>query len=113
MNCKLHKRIGLIGVSVAAACLGAAVGYRYVRERRRRWKRLQRRGEAAEQVRAREPEPGDILLFHHARGENLAITLFTRSPFYHAAIYAGEGQVVESRPRGVVEDSLRGRENDY
>lgn len=108
-----QKRIVLIGFTVVTACLGAAVGYRYARERRRSWKQLQRQGEAAEQAWSRAPLPGDILLFHHARADDLAITLFTHSPFYHAAIYAGNGRVVEARPKGVVESGLRGRENDY
>jgi hypothetical protein len=59
------------------------------------------------------PEPGDILLFHNARGLNKLITGFTRSPFYHAALYSGGGTTVEARTPGVLRQDLRGRENDF
>jgi hypothetical protein len=59
------------------------------------------------------PKPGDILLFHKARGLNRLITWFTRSPFYHVALYAGDGRTVEARTRGVVHDTLRGREGNF
>ena len=57
--------------------------------------------------------PGDILLFHNARGLNRLIAGFTGSPFYHAALYAGEGNVVEAITSGVVRRDLRGRESDF
>jgi len=47
-------------------------------------------------------QPGDILLFYRATGLSRLITWFTRSPFYHVGICAGNGLVVEARPRGVV-----------
>lgn len=56
------------------------------------------------------PQPGDILLFYNARGLNKIIAWFTRSPYYHVALYAGELNVVEARPRGVVQRNLRSRE---
>ncbi len=59
------------------------------------------------------PEPGDILLFHNAKGLNRLITAFTGSPFYHAALYAGDGKTVEARTPGVLRQDLRGRENDF
>lgn len=59
------------------------------------------------------PKPGDILLFHNAKGLNRLITSFTGSPFYHAALYAGEGRTVEARTSGVVRQDLRGRETDF
>ena len=59
------------------------------------------------------PQPGDILLFHNAKGLNKLITGFTRSPFYHAALYAGDGNTVEARTPGVLRQNLRGRENDF
>ncbi|HVF84517.1 MAG TPA: hypothetical protein VM821_00935 [Abditibacteriaceae bacterium] len=58
------------------------------------------------------PEPGDILLFHRARKWNRLITWFTKSPYYHAAIYAGDNHVVEARPRGVVCRDLNGPDGD-
>jgi uncharacterized protein YycO len=48
------------------------------------------------------PAPGDILLFYHPRGLSRFITLLTRSPFYHVAIYAGSHEVIEAIPSGVV-----------
>src|SRR5205807_36613 len=42
---------------------------------------------------ARQPRPGDVLLFHRATGLNRVITWFTRSPYYHVAIYAGDSHV--------------------
>jgi len=54
--------------------------------------------------------PGDILLFSRARGINRIITWATRSPFYHVALYTGDFQVVEARPRGVVARDLRKRD---
>lgn len=61
------------------------------------------------------PEPGDILLFGSATGLNRVITWFTRSPYYHVALYAGDDCVIEARPRGVIRRDLRGREgaHDY
>ncbi|HZT42089.1 MAG TPA: hypothetical protein VFA07_07860 [Chthonomonadaceae bacterium] len=100
------------GAFLLALGAGLAAGYVYARERRRQWGRLRRLGLAVDRA-PRDPQPGDILLFHHARGENRLITLFTRSPFYHAAIYAGEGHAIESRPSGVHCNSLQGRENDF
>ena len=60
----------------------------------------------------REPQPGDILLFCRARQWNKLITWFTKSPYYHVAIYKGDGWVVEARPRGVVERDLNGPDGD-
>lgn len=59
------------------------------------------------------PEPGDILLFHNAKGLNKLITGFTHSPFYHAGLYAGDGNTVEARTPGVLRQDLQGREADY
>jgi uncharacterized protein YycO len=59
------------------------------------------------------PRPGDILLFHNARGLNRLITLFTNSPFYHAGIYAGHNQVIEAQMPGVQRNDLGDRERDY
>lgn len=55
-----------------------------------------------------EPAVGDILLFAHATGMNRLITFFTRSRYYHVAIYAGNAHVVEARPQGVTCRDLRG-----
>ena len=59
------------------------------------------------------PLPGDVLLFAHATGWNRLITFFTRSPFYHVALYAGDFYVVEARPQGVVSRDLRGPEGAH
>ena len=56
---------------------------------------------------------GDILLFHNAKGINKFITVLTGSPFYHAALYSGDGNVVEAITSGVVNGDLSGREKDY
>jgi hypothetical protein len=45
--------------------------------------------------------PGDIVLFHHARGWNRLITRFSGSRYYHVALYAGDQCVIESRVTGV------------
>ena len=45
--------------------------------------------------------PGDIVLFHHARGWNRIITRFSGSRYYHVALYAGGQNVIESRVKGV------------
>lgn len=47
--------------------------------------------------------PGDIVLFHHARGWNRLITLFSGSRYYHVGLYAGGQCVLESRVRGVTQ----------
>lgn len=54
------------------------------------------------------PRPGDILLFYNAGGLARLVTWYSGSPFYHVAIYAGEGHVLEARPRGVVRRDLSG-----
>ncbi len=60
------------------------------------------------------PRPGDILLFHHvARLRDVLITMVTHSSFYHTALYAGDGQVIEARPQGVIRNDLRGREQNF
>ena len=61
----------------------------------------------------RAPHPGDILLFHNAKGSNNLIGWFTGSPFYHAAIYAGNGMAVEARTPGVLHDTLEDRSGNY
>ena len=59
-------------------------------------------------------QPGDILLFYHATGfKGRLIAWFTRSRYYHAAIYAGEGYVIEARPGGVVDRDLNGPEGGH
>lgn len=101
----------LVGV-----CIGAA-GVLYFRKRRTGASSIQ----GASQDAARKekspsgsaPQPGDILLFHNARGLNRVITSFTGSPFYHAALYAGDGKTIEARTPGVLRGNLRGREGDF
>lgn len=52
------------------------------------------------------PDPGDILLFYDPKGISRFITLFTRSPFYHVAVYAGSDEVIEAIPSGVVRRNI-------
>lgn len=88
-----------------------ALGLLYLRKRSIRKSRLP--DEAPAPTPIIPPKPGDILLFHNAKGLNKLITGFTGSPFYHAGLYAGDGHTVEARTPGVVRQDLRGRENDY
>jgi RimJ/RimL family protein N-acetyltransferase len=50
--------------------------------------------------------PGDIVLFHHARGMNRIITMVSGSRYYHVGIYAGGTEVIESRVKGVSKRDL-------
>lgn len=60
------------------------------------------------------PRPGDIVVFARAhRSFDYLIKIFTLSRYYHAAIYDGEGHVIEARPGGVARNSLQGREGAY
>lgn len=52
------------------------------------------------------PRPGDILLFSHAKGFARVIPWFTKSRYYHCALYEGEGRVLEARITGVVRRDL-------
>ncbi len=90
-----------------------AGGLLYLRKRRALASQLPGNSSAEKPVPVPTPKPGDILLFHNARGLNRLITGFTGSPFYHAALYAGEGRTVEARTPGVVSQDLWGRENDF
>lgn len=59
-------------------------------------------------------KPGDILLFFRPnRSRDYLIKWVTGSRFYHVALWAAPGQVVEARPKGVVEEGLEGREDEY
>jgi hypothetical protein len=92
---------------------GATLAWAVSRRMRRGWL-AHRRGEGPAAAQEQEPRPGDILLFHHvARFRDVLIVWVTRSPFYHAALYADAGHVVEARPRGVGRNSLRGRERNF
>ncbi len=104
----------LLGITALLGGIGAAALLTYrVQKRERQIRRLTESSAPDKPLGQKKPQPGDILLFHHARGENLIITAFTRSPFYHVAIYAGDGQVIEARPGGVQKNDLRGREGIY
>lgn len=59
------------------------------------------------------PQPGDLLLFHNARGLNRMITVFTGSPFYHVALYVSKDRAIEATLSGVGYRDLRGPENSY
>jgi hypothetical protein len=70
-------------------------------------KRIDRLRTVAHALRRLRPLPGDILLFHHPeRLRSHLITLFTRSPYYHVALYAGRGDVIEARIPRVVRRNL-------
>ncbi|KAB2884132.1 MAG: hypothetical protein F9K34_09705 [Albidovulum sp.] len=47
--------------------------------------------------------PGDVLLFRSLRGDKLAkkIAQATNSPYTHAALYLGDGEIVESNPPNI------------
>ncbi len=63
---------------------------------------------------SRAPQPGDILVFARPhRAFDYVIKIVTLSRYYHAALYAGDNQVIESRPNGVRENNLTGREGAY
>lgn len=51
---------------------------------------------------------GDLILYHNKRSLiGWCIRLFTRCHWEHAAIYSGNGRVVEAVPIGVIESDLR------
>ncbi len=50
--------------------------------------------------------PGDILLFHHARGLSRLITVLSGSRYHHVGLFAGGQWVIESRITGVVKRDL-------
>lgn len=106
---------GYVSIRYLAGAATAAATACWLLRREARSGRLQprvRRGAPA-RTGGSEQRPGDILLFRHARGENLIITWFTGSPFYHAAISEGDGCVLEARPHGVVRGDLAGRETNF
>jgi hypothetical protein len=59
------------------------------------------------------PQPGDLLLFHNARGMNRIITVFTGSPFYHVAMYVSKDNAIEATLKGVGYRDLRKPGNSY
>jgi uncharacterized protein YycO len=107
-----RKRWWWLGLSVVAS---AVVGERLVFAWQQRAWLTRRRGEgSASGAKLITPQPGDILLFHHvARLRDVLITMVTHSPFYHAALYAGNQHAVEARPQGVICNELWGREHNY
>src|SRR5947209_2355919 len=109
-----EKRIEWMALVLLAGSTAALVRWRLT-PRRRAWLKHRRgEGPVAEAGQEIQPKPGDILLFHHvARLRDLLITMVTHSPFYHTALYAGDGRVVEARPQGVIDNDLRGREHNY
>ena len=50
----------------------------------------------------RTPQPGDYFAIQTHGIAALAIQVGTRSRWNHAAIYVGDGRIVEAKPRGVV-----------
>ena len=58
--------------------------------------------------------PGDILLFSRAQGGlGFFISLFTRSPYYHVALFEQDTFTIEARQRGVVRRDLRSKEGGH
>jgi len=94
--------LGLAAVAMAGAVAGIV------------HEQLMPHPETAPDTLSDDPKPGDILLFYRPwRGRDYFIRWVTRSPFYHTAIYAGNGTVIEARPKGVSHNDLRGREDAY
>ena len=108
------KRISL---GAAGLILGVCVGvgcFFYLKSRQT--KGLKKCEVASEEIAIRDSPPlnrGDILLFHNAKGINKFITMLTSSPFYHVALYSGDGNVIEAITSGVVNGDLSGRDKDY
>jgi uncharacterized protein YycO len=58
--------------------------------------------------------PGDILLFSRPQGGlGVIISLLTRSPYYHVAIFEEGTFTIEARQRGVVRRDLRSPEGGH
>ncbi|HEV2249605.1 MAG TPA: hypothetical protein VGT60_03765 [Candidatus Limnocylindria bacterium] len=58
--------------------------------------------------------PGDILLFSQPHGGlGAVISLVTRSPYYHVAIFERDTFSIEARQRGVVRRDLRTKEGGH
>jgi uncharacterized protein YycO len=108
-----RKTVSRAAILVLLGICAGAGSLVYLRRRRATASRLSGSADSTTPVAAPIPKPGDILLFHNARGLNKLITGFTGSPFYHAGLYAGDGRTVEARTAGVVRQDLRGRENDF
>ncbi len=96
----------------AALLLAAGMGTAAVVYTVRRVRKA-RQAQAHVQSETPAPNPGDILLFHNAKGLNKLITAFTHSPFYHVGIYAEEDTAVEARTPGVQYNDLRDRAGTY
>jgi uncharacterized protein YycO len=58
------------------------------------------------------PSPGDILLFRDPRGPGALVSFVTRSPYYHVAIAASDGQLIEAMPNGVQLTRLDSKEGE-
>ena len=109
-----RNRKWLLGLAGLAGAMVVLMRWRLTPGRRAWLTHRRGEGPVAEAWKEIAPQPGDILLFHHvARLRDLLITMVTHSPFYHTALYAGEGRVVEARPQGVIDNDLRGRERNF
>jgi hypothetical protein len=59
-------------------------------------------------------KPGDILLFFRPQGGlGAIISLVTRSPYYHVAVFERDNFTIEARQRGVVRRDLRSKEGGH
>jgi uncharacterized protein YycO len=97
---------------LAVASLGTTAFLLYWKSRDRAHKR-QDASYGTPETSSLHPQPGDLLLFHNARGLNRLITTFTGSPFYHVALYVSKDKAVEATLKGVGYRELRGKENSY
>jgi uncharacterized protein YycO len=62
----------------------------------------------------RDARPGDILLFSQPHGGlGAVISVVTRSPYYHVALFEEGTTTVEARQRGVVRRDLRSPEGGH
>lgn len=106
-----RKRWWLALSVVASAVIGERVFFAW---QQRGWLTRWRGVGQASGAKLIDPQPGDILLFHHGpRLRDILITMVTHSPFYHTALYAGSQHVVEARPQGVILNGLQGREHHF
>ena len=61
-----------------------------------------------------EPAIGDILVFYRPHSWlDYLIKVFTRSKYYHVGLYAGNGDVVEARPKGVSKNAIGDRAGGF
>lgn len=97
----------LIGIGV---CVGAAI---FLYTLKRRAESQPEGPDPSPPLGVPTPQTGDLLLFHNAKGMNKLITMFTRSPFYHVAIYDADNMVVEAQLPGIQHNNIGRHSGDY